>query len=79
MLMPMGQLQACSIESMGIKAKTLSMPGTKGRCGYDHSWEEGASLIVAVGTHSNMVDFSGEGTQRHGQHLLIRLKVGSYW
>ena len=36
----------------------------------------GTELIVAVGTHSNVIDFL-ERVGRHGQYISVRLKVGS--
>jgi len=33
------------------------MPGTSEDVAMILAWEYGASLIVAVGTHSNMIDF----------------------
>jgi uncharacterized membrane-anchored protein len=41
------------------------------------AWEHGASLIVAVGTHSNMVDFLEKGRKGMASTFLVRLKVGS--
>ena len=40
MLMPMGQLRLAAVESMGIKAKTLSMPGTSEDVAMIIAWEE---------------------------------------
>ncbi|NLO22108.1 MAG: hypothetical protein GX119_08930 [Syntrophomonadaceae bacterium] len=65
------------VESMGIKAKIFPMPGTSEDVAMIIAWEEGASLIVAVGTHSNMVDFLEKGRKGMGSTFLIRLKVGS--
>jgi len=65
------------VKSMGMKAKTFPMPGTSEDVAMIIAWEEGASLIVAVGTHSNMVDFLEKGRKGMASTFLIRLKVGS--
>lgn len=65
------------IEGMGIKAEIFPMPGTSEDMAMMLAWEYGASLIVAVGTHSNMVDFMEKGRKGMGSTFLVRLKVGS--
>ena len=65
------------IEAMGIEAGIFPMPGTSEDMAMMLAWEYGASLIVAVGTHSNMVDFMEKGRQGMGSTFLVRLKVGS--
>ena len=41
------------------------------------AYEQGADLIVAVGCHSNMIDFLEKGRQGMASTFLVRLKVGS--
>ncbi len=65
------------VQLMNVKAKTFPMPGTSEDVAMIMAWEEGASLIVAVGTHSNMVDFLEKGRKGMASTFLIRLKVGS--
>lgn len=65
------------IDAMGIKAHIFPMPGTSEDVAMILAWEHGASLIVAVGTHSNMVDFMEKGRKGMGSTFLVRLKVGS--
>ncbi len=65
------------IESMGLKAKIFPMPGTSEDVAMILAWEYGASLIVAVGSHSNMIDFLEKGRKGMGSTFLVRLKVGS--
>jgi len=40
------------------------------------AFEQGAELIVAVGTHSSMVDFLEKGRKGMASTFLVRLKVG---
>ncbi|SHG36810.1 Uncharacterized membrane-anchored protein [Thermosyntropha lipolytica DSM 11003] len=65
------------VKKMGIDAKIMAMPGTSEDVAMILAWEYGASLIVAVGTHSNMIDFLEKGRKGMGSTFLVRLKVGS--
>lgn len=65
------------IQEMGLTAHSCPMPGTSEDLAMILAWEHGASLIVAVGTHSNMVDFLEKGRKGMGSTFLVRLKVGS--
>ncbi len=65
------------VESMGLTARTFPMPGTSEDIAMIMAWENGASLIVAVGSHSNMIDFLEKGRKGMGSTFLVRLKVGS--
>ena len=65
------------MEAMNINAEIFPMPGTSEDVAMILAWEYGASLIVAVGTHSNMVDFMEKGRKGMGSTFLVRLKVGS--
>lgn len=40
------------------------------------AYEAGASLIVTLGSHTNMVDFLEKGRKGMGSTLLVRLKIG---
>jgi len=65
------------VKSMGLPSVVFPMPGTSEDVGMIIAWEHGASLIVAVGTHSNMIDFLEKGRKGMGSTFLVRLKVGS--
>ena len=65
------------VEEMGLEAKVIPMPGTSEDAAMILAWEYGASLIVAVGSHSNMIDFLEKGRKGMGSTFLVRLKVGS--
>ena len=40
------------------------------------AWESGADLIVAVGTHANLVEYLDKGRKGMASSFLVRLKVG---
>ncbi len=65
------------VRAMGVEATVFPMPGTSEDVAMIIAWEYGASLIVAVGTHSNMVDFLEKGRKGMASTFLVRLKVGS--
>lgn len=65
------------IESLGLKAKTFPAPGTSEDIAMLLGYEYGARLIVAVGAHSNLIDFLEKGRKGMGSTFLVRLKVGS--
>lgn len=65
------------VKSMGVDPLVFPVPGTSEDIAMILAWEYGASLIVAVGTHSNMVDFLEKGRKGMASTFLIRLKVGS--
>lgn len=65
------------VESMGVEARVFPMPGTSEDVAMILAWDYGASLIVAVGSHSNMIDFLEKGRKGMGSTFLVRLKVGS--
>lgn len=41
------------------------------------AFQEGAELIIALGTHSNLIDFLNKGRDGMASTFLVRLKVGS--
>lgn len=65
------------VEAMGVEAIVFPMPGTSEDVAMILAWEYGASLIVAVGAHSNMIDFLEKGRKGMGSTFLVRMKVGS--
>jgi len=65
------------VNAMGLHPLVFPVPGTSEDIAMILAWEYGASLIVAVGTHSNMVDFLEKGRKGMASTFLIRLKVGS--
>jgi uncharacterized membrane-anchored protein len=41
------------------------------------AYERGAELIVAVGTHTNLIEFMDKGRKGGASTFLVRLRVGS--
>lgn len=65
------------IKDLGLSAVVFPTPGTSEDAAMLMAYEKGARLIVAVGTHSNMVDFLEKGRKGMASTFLVRLKVGS--
>lgn len=65
------------IEKMGLKAAVCSVPGTSEDIALLLAYEKGAEMIVAVGTHSHLVDFLDKGRKGMSSTFLVRLKVGN--
>lgn len=64
-------------EHLKVPAKTFAVPGTSEDVAMLLAHGKGAALIVAVGTHSNMIDFLEKGRSGMASTFLVRLKVGS--
>ncbi|GAX91901.1 putative cytokinetic ring protein SteA [Effusibacillus lacus] len=64
------------VQSLGLKAHIYAAPGTSEDIAMLVAHEMGASLIVAVGTHTNMIDFLEKGRKGMASTLLTRLRVG---
>ena len=65
------------LEKMNLPAKVFPAPGTSEDIALLLAYEKGAELIVALGTHSNMIDFLEKGRKGMASTFLVRLKVGS--
>lgn len=65
------------VSKLGLKALTFPAPGTSEDVAMLLAYEKGTELIVAVGTHSNMIDFLEKGRKGMASTFLVRLKVGS--
>ncbi len=65
------------VEDLGLEATIFPAPGTSEDIAFLLAYANGADLIVAVGTHSNMIDFLEKGRQGMSSTFLVRLKVGS--
>ncbi len=63
--------------SLGLSYRLFRAPGTSEDIALLLAYEKGAELIVALGTHSNMIDFLEKGRPGMASTFLIRLKVGS--
>lgn len=62
---------------LGLASHTVASVGTSEDLALLMAYELGASLIVAVGTHSNIVDFLEKGRPGMASTFLVRLKVGN--
>ncbi|PAB61205.1 putative cytokinetic ring protein SteA [Anaeromicrobium sediminis] len=65
------------INELGLNAITFPAPGTSEDLAMLLAFHYDTELIVAVGTHSNMVDFLEKGRKGMASTFLVRLKVGS--
>lgn len=65
------------VEQLGLKGILFPAPGTSEDIAMLMAFEKNADLIVAVGTHSNMIDFLEKGRKGMASTFLVRLKVGS--
>jgi len=64
------------LEEMGLPHVVFASAGTSEDIAMLVAFERGADLIVAVGTHSSMVDFLDKGRPGMASTFLVRLKVG---
>lgn len=64
------------LEKLGIRATTFAAPGTSEDAALLLAAGKGADLLVAVGAHSNMIDFLEKGRPGMASTFLTRLKIG---
>lgn len=67
---------ATRLEELGLDHVLFLASGTSEDIAMLMAWEMGAELIVAVGTHSSMVDFLDKGRAGMASTVLTRMKVG---
>ncbi|MDR6224634.1 putative cytokinetic ring protein SteA [Desmospora profundinema] len=65
------------VERLGLSAHLLPSRGTSEDVALLVAFEGGAEWIVAVGTHSHMVDFLEKGREGMASTLLTRIKMGA--
>jgi len=65
------------VQALGLQAVICSVPGTSEDLALLLAYEKGAEVIVAVGTHSTLVDFLDKGRKGMSSTFLVRLKVGN--
>jgi len=65
------------LDTLGIKAKIWPLSATSEDLGLLLAWEKKADLIVALGTHSNLVEYLDKGRSGMASSFLVRLKVGT--
>jgi len=65
------------LSRLGLDARVCAVPGTSEDIALLLAYEKGAELIVAVGTHSHLIDFLDKGRKGMSSTFLVRLKVGN--
>lgn len=65
-----------TVEALGLRAEILTAPGTSEDIAMLLAHEQGAELIVAVGSHSSVVEFLDKGRQGMASTFLARLRIG---
>ena len=64
------------VEALGLPAVIFEATGTSEDIAMLLAYEKGAELIVAVGTHANMIEFMDKGRKGMASTFLTRLRVG---
>lgn len=64
------------IHEMGLEAQAWPLSATSEDLALLLAYESGADLIVAVGTHANLVEYLDKGRKGMASTFLVRLKVG---
>lgn len=64
------------LDELGLDYQVFASTGTSEDIAMLAAFERGATLIVAVGTHSSMVDFLDKGRAGMASTFLVRMKVG---
>ena len=64
------------LEALGLPGVTFEASGTSEDIAMLLAFERGAELIVAVGTHANLVEFLDKGRKGMASTFLVRLRVG---
>ncbi len=64
------------IQALGLKCKLYEATGTSEDIAMLLAYERGAELIVAVGTHANLIEFRDKGRKGMASTFLTRLRVG---
>ena len=65
------------MKALGLDPAVFPIQGTSEDMAMLLAYEHGADLIVAVGTHSNLIDFLEKGRAGMASTFLTRLKIGS--
>jgi uncharacterized membrane-anchored protein len=65
------------LDELGLDHKVFHAAGTSEDIAMLMAFERGAELIVAVGSHTSMIDFLDKGRNGMASTVLVRMKVGS--
>ena len=64
------------IKNLGMDCVVVRAPGTSEDVAMMLAYQNGTQLIVAVGTHSNVIDFLEKGRKGMASTFLVRTKIG---
>lgn len=64
------------VHALGLPAVIFEAGGTSEDIAMLMAYERGAELIVAVGTHANLIEFLDKGRKGMASTFLVRLRVG---
>lgn len=64
------------LEELGLSGITWPLAATSEDLALLLAYESGADLIVAVGTHANLIEYLDKGRKGMASSFLVRLKVG---
>lgn len=66
------------LEELGVSGRAVTWPlaATSEDLALLMAWEKGADLIVAVGTHANLMEYLDKGRRGMASSFLVRLRVG---
>ena len=64
------------LHELGLEGSPWPIAATSEDLALLLAWESGADLIVAVGTHANLVEYLDKGRKGMASTFLVRLKVG---
>jgi uncharacterized membrane-anchored protein len=64
------------LEALGLESVVFEATGTSEDIAMLLAFEHGAELIVAVGTHANLIEFLDKGRKGMASTFLVRLRVG---
>lgn len=65
------------VQDLGLDAVVFPAPGTSEDIAMLIAYEYNAELIVALGTHSNIIDFLEKGRKGMASTFLVRMKIGA--
>lgn len=68
---------AARLDELGVEYKIWPLAATSEDLALLLAWENDADLIVAVGTHSNYIEYMEKGRPGMASTFLVRLKVGT--
>jgi uncharacterized membrane-anchored protein len=64
------------LDKLGVTGTTWPLAATSEDLALLLAYESGADLIVAVGTHANLIEYLDKGRKGMASSFLVRLKVG---